>query len=557
MQSVVSGGLFFLNNKQQLEYLLRIRKIREVMVVKDNIHLTYKYKNRNQAFKQVENLQDKIINHVIDDVLYGNVGELKNIEKTTSKIINDTLVNERKRIHRIDDRFVNHAVKFNTEIYSKFFNNRLNNIKYSLQLRIEEELRKNSIRNLSDSEIRKILSEKYADTGKARLKNIVKDSIHTNESNISFIQALNEGYSYKVWMNGRSKGKTRPWHRARIIDSVPIDEYFDIYGSYHAELMYPGDLNGGAENVANCRCWLRYTNRTPSNLKKKSSFNIPPSSYLYGKNRSSSNQNALKVTSKIKNKITRTISTIGNKIKNTGSKITEKIEFKKSNTKIKQQKNKEKLNNLISLGIQSIKNKILNKRYIKYTTKDGKHTISIKEITDPIEFKKYLEEAYKSQPKNKSWRVDLNYTPEDYVKSKCKMYVTENGSTIAIKPDGDIISVCANISGMKDSTRALLEFAVKNGGSKFDSYSGNYGVYRYCGFEPRSWCEGVEEFYPDSWKKGHKTNPEKYKKEHIIFFEYTGKQSKYVKAKDFTSNDKYKGKDYDDAEKMRDKVMKK
>lgn len=138
-----------------------------------------------------------------------------------------------------------------------------------MQLRIEEELRKNSIRNLSDSEIRKILSEKYADTGKARLKNIVKDSIHTNESNISFIQALNEGYSYKVWMNGRSKGKTRPWHRARIIASVPIDEYFDIYGSYPAELMYPGDLNGGAENVANCRCWLRYTNRTPSNLKIK------------------------------------------------------------------------------------------------------------------------------------------------------------------------------------------------------------------------------------------------------------------------------------------------
>ena len=337
----MSGGFFFLNNKQQLEYLLRIRKIREVMVVKDNIHLTYKYKNRNQAFKQVENLQDKIINHVIDDVLFGNVGELKNIEKTTSKIINDTLVNERKRIHRIDDRFVNHAVKSNTEIYSKFFNNRLNNIKYSLQLRIEEELRKNSIRNLSDSEIRKILSEKYADTGKARLKNIVKDSIHTNESNISFIQALNEGYSYKVWMNGRSKGKTRPWHRARIIDSVPIDEYFDIYGSYHAELMYPGDLNGGAENVANCRCWLRYTNRTPSNLKSKSSFNIPPTSYLHGRNKGSVKQNGLRVNSKSGNKITRTISNIGNKIKNTGSKITENIKRKTMQINNSSKQNKE------------------------------------------------------------------------------------------------------------------------------------------------------------------------------------------------------------------------
>lgn len=306
-------GFFFLNNKQQLEYLLRIRKIREVMVVKDNIHLTYKYKNRNQAFKQVENLQDKIINHVIDDVLFGNVGELKNIEKTTSKIINDTLVNERKRIHRIDDRFVNHAVKSNTEMYSKFFNNRLNNIKYSLQLRIEEELRKNSIRNLSDSEIRKILSEKYADTGKARLKNIVKDSIHTNESNISFIQALNEGYSYKVWMNGRSKGKTRPWHRARIIASVPIDEYFDIYGSYHAELMYPGDLNGGAENVANCRCWLRYTNNRPSNLRRKGSSSRSNSKST--QNNSINTSNKKNIGSKVKERVSSTIARIQNKLK--------------------------------------------------------------------------------------------------------------------------------------------------------------------------------------------------------------------------------------------------
>lgn len=293
-----------MNNKQQLEYLLRIRKIREVMVVKDNIHLTYKYKNRNQAFKQVENLQDKIINHVIDDVLFGNVGELKNIEKTTSKIINDTLVNERKRIHRIDDRFVNHAVKSNAEIFSGFFNNRLNNINSSLQLRIEEELRKNSIRNLSDSEIRKILSEKYADTGKARLKNIVKDSIHTNESNISFIQALNKGYSYKVWMNGRSKGKTRPWHRASIIASVPIDEYFDIYGSYPAELMYPGDLNGGAENVANCRCWLRYTNNRPSNLRRKGSSSRSNSKST--QNNSINTSNKKNIGSKVKERVSST-----------------------------------------------------------------------------------------------------------------------------------------------------------------------------------------------------------------------------------------------------------
>ena len=233
-------------------------------------------------------------------------------------------------------------------------------------MRIEEELRKNSIRNLSDSEIRKILSEKYADTGKARLKNIVKDSIHTNESNISFIQALNEGYSYKVWMNGRSKGKTRPWHRARIIASVPIDEYFDIYGSYHAEMMYPGDLNGGAENVANCKCWLRYTNRTPSNLKNKSSFNIPSTSYLHGKNNGGIKQNALKVTSKIGNKITRTISTIGNKIKNTGSKITEKVKQTKYNIDYSLENERPSKNKFKNKKIHVRNNSISIKRYEEF-----------------------------------------------------------------------------------------------------------------------------------------------------------------------------------------------
>ena len=53
------------------------------------------------------------------------------------------------------------------------------------------------------------------------------------------------------------------------------------------------------------------------------------------------------------------------------------------------------------------------------------------------------------------------------------------------------------------------------------------------------------------------TNPKEYDKEPIIFFEYTGKQSKYLDDKEFTSIVEYKGKDYDDAERIRDEGMKK
>ncbi|SEL09650.1 hypothetical protein SAMN05216439_1949 [Methanobrevibacter gottschalkii] len=101
-------------------------------------------------------------------------------------------------------------------------------------------------------------------------------------------------------MNGRSKGKTRPWHKAKLIAPVPIEEYFDIYGPYgHKESMYPGDLYGGAENVANCKCWLRYTNRRPEGLSKTpNTYNISNTSYLSPQNKPSLTGNIISTLTK-------------------------------------------------------------------------------------------------------------------------------------------------------------------------------------------------------------------------------------------------------------------
>ena len=432
---------------------------------------------------------------------------------------------------RQDDRYLRTATKNNIKTYNKILQNRIEKESVSLQSKIEAEANRQKYRKLSGDEAKRILNSKFEGVGTRRAKNIVRDALHTNESNLSWIANLNNDYKYKIWMNGRGKGKVRPWHRAKQIQACYIDDYFDIYGSYHAQMMYPGDLNGGAENVANCRCWIQYTNTPPSNLKTKGTIQVNPNVKLQTTNKKRYTQNNYSLISNIKNKATTAISNIKNKLINIKNKTVQPIKY---NVK-----------------------KIINKGYLQYTTDDNKHSILIKEVRNPKKFKEKLIEAYNSQPKKDAWRVDLGYTPEDYLKYDCKMYITKNGSTVAIKPDGDIISVCANINGKKDSTRALLEFATKNGGTKFDSYSGNYGVYRYFGFEPRSWCEGVYEFYPDSWKEGHKTNPKKYRPEKIIFFEYTGKQSKYKKAKEFTLIDEYKGKDYDDAERIRDMRLRK
>ena len=117
-------------------------------------------------------------------------------------------------------------------------------------------------------------------------------------------------------MNGRGKGKVRPWHRAKQIQPCYIDDYFDIYGSYHAQMMYLGDLNGGAENVANCRCWIQYTNITPSNLKTKGTIQVNPNVKLKNTDKERPTQNNYSLISNIKNKTTTAISNIKNKVKN-------------------------------------------------------------------------------------------------------------------------------------------------------------------------------------------------------------------------------------------------
>lgn len=262
--------------QQRLEYAKRLQRLQTAVVIKDNIHLTYKYRNRNKAINNAHSLQDKIIKSIIDDAVYGNGDVVKHVDSKIDDLMTSTLENERKRIHHDKDKYVDRAVELNAEKYSQILSNRINTESIKLQAKIESELRSGIHNGLSEAQTRKILQEKYGDTAKARIRNIIKDSIHTNESNISFINALNEGYRYKVWMNGAGKGRVRAWHRAKLIAPVPIEDYFDIYGSYHAQLMYPGDLYGGAENVANCRCWLRYTNNTPEHLKQKTNFNVSP-----------------------------------------------------------------------------------------------------------------------------------------------------------------------------------------------------------------------------------------------------------------------------------------
>lgn len=331
--------------QQRLEYARKLKRLHELYVIKDNIHLTYKYKNQNKAIHNAHSLQDKIINSIIDDAVYGNANAIKNIDSTIEKLMNSTLENERKRIHHQNDKYINRAVELNSERYTKILTNRINTEAIKLERKIESELRSGVHNGLSEAQTRKALHEKYQDTAKARIRNIIRDGIHTNESNISFINALNEGHNYKIWMNGRSKGKTRAWHKAKLIAPVPIEDYFDIYGPYgHKESMYPGDLYSGAENVANCRCWLRYTNRRPERLgQKQTVFNISQTSYLNSSNNQRKNPFGegvkVKPIETIKTTISHNTKNLSSKIKNVSKKIYDKIKPKNQKSKPKRKNN--------------------------------------------------------------------------------------------------------------------------------------------------------------------------------------------------------------------------
>lgn len=315
--------------QQQLEYLRKLQQIQKLYVLKDDVHLTYIYRNRKKATHDVHTLQDKIQKEIVQRTLdgdYQNTNDIRQIERqhnlneTVNNIVSETLDKERMRIHRNESKFIDKVVEDHTAQYTKFLTNRLSTEARRIGdkvILIEGQALTNGA---TPEQARKAVWE-YAEThGKARTRNIIKDAIHSQECNISFINAIADEYTYKVWMNGRSKGKTREWHKARNIIPVKLDEPFEIYGPYgRKEAMYPGDLNAGAENVANCRCWLRYTNHVPAMYGQpapQTKYNIPKTSYLHNRDgTTSSNFNLRQKVQNTANKVSSTISSTTNSIK--------------------------------------------------------------------------------------------------------------------------------------------------------------------------------------------------------------------------------------------------
>ena len=145
------------------------------------------------------------------------------------------------------------------------------------------------------------------------------------------------------------------------------------------------------------------------------------------------------------------------------------------------------------------------------------------------------------------WRVDI-HDIEDYKNDK--LYVSEGGSCVAIEPSGNIISVCRHDDDKTIRGKNLVEYAIKNGGDRLDSFGKRlYEFYTKQGFEPVSWTPFDEKYAPDGWDKNRD------KKEPIIFYKYTGEVTRET-FEEFKSRVK-PSQDYNTAMSIRDEEIKK
>lgn len=271
-----------MNPRDRLQYALYLQRLHELFVIKENIAFQYPNAHYNKAAEQI----DKVVDKCLDNNIKATVDGTHNLESPNlDHVISGALSSQQKMLVKTDDKYIQSAVEKNTKEFTRFIQNRIEKENYSLQAKIEKEYQKKKYQDMSEEQAKKLIRQKFQDSARKRAKNIVKDALHTNQSQISWTYNVNNGMKYKVWMNGQSKSGVRSWHIKSKIQPVEIDDFFDIFGPKgHAQMMYPGDLYGGAENVANCKCWLHYTNIAPSNLKKKGTIQINPNVQLENEN---------------------------------------------------------------------------------------------------------------------------------------------------------------------------------------------------------------------------------------------------------------------------------
>lgn len=107
----------------------------------------------------------------------------------------------------------------------------------------------------SNRDIADNILDSFAALGKWRAMAIARTEVHTAAVKATDETMQSFDLIYKKEWSASMDERTRPAHIAADVQEVESDEPFIVGGE---ELMFPGDPEGSAENVINCRCIVLY-----------------------------------------------------------------------------------------------------------------------------------------------------------------------------------------------------------------------------------------------------------------------------------------------------------
>lgn len=120
-------------------------------------------------------------------------------------------------------------------------------VKYIILKNLEEGNKMRSI----EYDLRKL----YDGFSKKRAKVIARTEVASISNYASLMGAIDAEAKYKKWID-MDDNRVRSSHR--FMEEHPAIELTEFFNVGNSKMLYPGDPNGEAKEVINCRCWLEF-----------------------------------------------------------------------------------------------------------------------------------------------------------------------------------------------------------------------------------------------------------------------------------------------------------
>ncbi|MDR2790229.1 MAG: phage head morphogenesis protein [Campylobacteraceae bacterium] len=228
-------------------------KYQQAAIIRNNVDaLTRKYapaftKEIARAMKEGANLCEE--NLPVDMLLARHTNR---IDKILTSLWTESAQNIRQILsRRKDDRFIMGIVEY-IKIYGAV---KVTEITYTTLKGIKDTVTKGIEEGLGSAQIAREIRKNAPEISKIRSNTIARTETHqaSNTANMQLMKEMANELGIemvKEWVSPHDE-RVRKTHENANGQQVGMNEKFIVGGE---ELDYPGDPNGSAENVINCRC---------------------------------------------------------------------------------------------------------------------------------------------------------------------------------------------------------------------------------------------------------------------------------------------------------------